>query len=74
MSRDRILSDDDFVIKSKYYSLIYSSCFNSYLEFSKMSLFFGICFILYFLNLWAGRGFQQVYLMQLDTCRARVSG
>ena len=27
-------------------SLIYSSCFDSYLEFSKMSLFFGMCFIL----------------------------
>ena len=39
------LSDDDFVIKLKYYSLIYLSCFDSYLEFSKMSLFFGICFI-----------------------------
>ena len=25
-------------------------CFDSYLEFSKMSLFFGICFILYFLS------------------------
>ena len=37
-----ILSDDNFVIKSKYYSLIYSSCFDSYLEFSKMSLFFGM--------------------------------
>ena len=42
-----ILSDDGFVIKSKYYSLIYSSCFDPYLELSKMSLFFGICFILY---------------------------
>ena len=27
------VADDDFVIKSKYYSLIYSSCFDSYLEF-----------------------------------------
>ena len=50
-------SDDDFVIKSKYYSLIYSSCFESYLEFSKMSLLFGMCSFLYFLNLSAGRGF-----------------
>ena len=41
-----ILSDDDFVIKSKYYSLMYSSSFDSYLEFSKNYLFFGICFIL----------------------------
>ena len=35
-----ILFDDDFVITWKYYSLIYSSCFDSYLEFSKMSLIF----------------------------------
>ena len=36
---------------------MYSSCFDSYLVISKMSLFFGICFILYFLKLSAGRGF-----------------
>ena len=40
--------------------LIYSSCFDSYLEFSKMSLFFEICFILYFLKLSAGSGFYNV--------------
>ena len=49
------MSHDDFVIIEKYYSLTYSSCFDSCLEFSKLSLFFGM-FYLYFLKLSAGRG------------------
>ena len=38
-----ILSDDDFEIKSKIYSLNCLSCFIHILNY-KMSLFFGICF------------------------------
>ena len=53
------------IIKSKYYSLIYSSCFVSYLEFSKMSLLFGMFYFIlfevvgwsWFLSLWKGYNF-----------------
>ena len=50
-----ILSNDDFEIKSKIYSLNCLSCFIHILNY-KMTLFFGFCFILYFLKLSADRG------------------
>ena len=37
-----ILSDDDFEIKSKIYSLTHSSCFNSYLEFQDDLIFWNL--------------------------------
>ena len=56
-----ILSDDDFEIKSKIYSLKCLSCFIHILNY-KMSLFSEICFFLYFLKLSAGRGYcNKVY-------------
>ena len=48
---------DDFEIKSKIYSLNCLSCFIHILN-CKMSLFFGLCFSLYFLTLLADRGFH----------------
>ena len=52
-----ILSDDDFEIKSKIYSLNCLSCFIHILNY-KMTLFSEICFFLYFLKLSSGRGFR----------------
>ena len=52
-----ILFDDDFEIKSKIYRLNCLSCFIHIFN-CKMSLFFGLCFFLYFLKLLAGRGFS----------------
>ena len=46
-------SDDDFVIKSKYYSLTF--LFDSYFGFQDANL--RLCFVLYFLKLSAGIGF-----------------
>ena len=54
------LSDDDFEIKSKIYSLNCLSCFIHILN-CKMTLFFGFCFFLYFLKLPAGRGLFPTY-------------
>ena len=50
-----IKSHDDFEIKSKIYSLNCLSCFIHILNY-KMTLFFGFCFLLYFLRLAADRG------------------